>query len=384
MPLAFGWAAGWSVSGRGVCAWRVCVIAHRCWTRPGRGQAGFWAGIGKNCNVIQPASGLLVPDSATCLTNLEVTADCSGRTPLAAAAAAASMLPHRRHCPNRSWWEPAAASPLHDRETPDARACRRRSAPRWALGEPVCGHRQGRSAPGKPPAFDQQSDPDLQTESRWMPILKARRPLALERSALGQSTAGLRLAPHQAPGCWRRNLLAGRGGFAPRLNLQTKVGSHWHRVDGKLLAGCAPGPESGHGGGCAAAAAARALRSLHLFAQFQGTGICWFRALAQPASRHVASRPGRRCGPAGQALTVSCCGTIPRGWCYWAAGAVRKRQSGPGPAFPWPGPRSSTPAIPASVRARARSPCDKANRSRQSASCNSGLKFDGKKRRRLT
>jgi len=143
-PADIGWppavgfgAAGLSVKRPGV-RWRVLRrIRHRCWTSLGR--AGWSGWIGKNVQRDPRASGALVPDRPPCLhATLELPARCPAETASAAAASPLCIdcLPHRRHCETvRGGCPPLAC--LCTRSRTAMRACRRRSAPRWALGWPL-------------------------------------------------------------------------------------------------------------------------------------------------------------------------------------------------------------------------------------------------------
>jgi len=134
-----------------------------------------------------------------------------------------------------------------------------------------------------------------------------------------------------------------------------------------------PGPESATAGVVAAGRGARALVPYTFLPSSKGTGICWLACPA--ASRLVASRQARRCGPAGPALTVQLRRTYLCG-VYWP------RRSCAGPIRPGhislARPKEARPpqSRPLFAQGSIALPT-KANR-QAVASLQQGLKFDGK------
>jgi len=129
---------------------------------------------------------------------------------------------------------------------------------------------------------------------------------------------------------------------------------------------CMAGLSAGRGGACLV---------LHLFA-VPRTGICWFRH-AHGRSRLL--RLGQPTDGPELATSRSVAADDPRGWVLRPRRSCAATIRAAGRNFPGQA-RSSTRAIPHLVRPRLDA-CDKANRSRQSAS-STGLKR-WKKRRRL-
>jgi len=199
----------------------------------------------------------------------------------------------------------------------------------------------------------------------WMLDLEGRGgPWAGSDSTGEQSNCARPCGPHSSPGmlapqsCWLAAAVS-----APRLNSETN-GSHGHRAGCKLLPAAPTGPESGHGRVCAGGRGPARAWFPTPFCPVPRTGICWFALPRPPLACCVSA--SRRCGPGWQPHGSSCCRTIPG-----AGGVLAEAQCASDnpsrPHFPLARPRSSTPAIRILVR-QARSPCDKANRSRQSAS----------------
>jgi len=133
-------------------------------------------------------------------------------------------------------------------------------------------------------------------------------------------------------------------------------------------------PEVWHGRGCACGRRAARAWFPTPFARSKELEISGYRHWPRPPLACCVRRPAKIAARLA-GLTSSCCRTIPGAGVTGRRRSCAADQSGPGQAFPWPGPRSSTPAIPALVRPGSIALRTSANRSRQSAFLQQGLKL---------
>jgi len=181
--------------------------------------------------------------------------------------------------------------------------------------------------------------------------LKAEEALAGAISTGDSQLRALRAAPHQALECGAAICCWAAAVSAPRLNLK-RNGSHGTPLECKLWR-CALALESWPWRGLCW----RPRRRVRWFPtpflpQFQGTECCWFRHCQAPLGLlRLGQAPPPEDAARLASLTVQFCRTDPSGWVLLAEAQLRS-DNPPWPAFPWPGPRSSTPQSPHLVRTR--------------------------------